>query len=103
MDDGLFNLSAPDVGPAERDNLMTDVQRATIRELFAKLGITDARGQFDTVAELTGVRITSVSQLEIGTANTLIQLLTGRASRSHHTNTGNAWADRGEDTWIDRL
>lgn len=104
MDGGLFDLD--DSVPAEEQAAptpMTAVQRETIRELFAQIGVIDARAQFDIVAELTGVRITSVAALEVGPANVLIQMLRGRAARSGHVNTGNAWADREEDTWIDRL
>jgi DNA polymerase-3 subunit epsilon len=104
MDGGLFDLD--DVVPTEEQAAptpMTALQRQTIRELFAQVGVVDAHAQFDIVAELTGVRITSVAQLEVGQANVLIQMLRGRAARSGHVNTGNAWADREEDTWIDRL
>jgi len=104
MDGGLFDLD--DVVPTEEQAAptpMTALQRQTISELFAQVGVVDADAQFDIVAELTGVRITSVAQLEVGQANVLIQMLRGRAARSGHVNTGNAWADREEDTWIDRL
>ena len=87
----------------EREIRVDGVQRETIRDLFAKIGVTSAREQFDMVAELTGVQITSVAQLEVGGANLLIHMLRGRASRAHRVNTGNSWADRDEDTWIDRL
>ena len=104
MDGGLFDLEDPvsdGVEPAPAP--MTSTQRQTIRDLFEQLGVTDARSQFNVVAELVGVRITSVAQLEVGPANVLIQMLRGRAARSGHARTGNAWADRTEDTWIDRL
>nr|WP_307333881.1 hypothetical protein [Microbacterium sp. SORGH_AS_1204] len=82
---------------------MTPIQRETIRDLFAKIGVGTARAQFDMVAELTGVQISSVTQLGADKANVLIHMLRGHASRAHHANTGNSWADRDEDTWIDRL
>ena len=82
---------------------LNSVQRDAIRELFAKIGVVSAREQFDIVAELTGVRIASVAELESGPASVLIQMLRGRAARSGRASTGNAWADREEDTWIDRL
>lgn len=88
-DSGLFDLD--DSAPAEKQtapNPMTARQRQTIRELFAQIGVVDARAQFDIVAELTGVRITSVAELEVGPANVLIQMLRGRAARSGHVNTG---------------
>jgi DNA polymerase-3 subunit epsilon len=82
---------------------MTSLQRQMIRELFAQLGVTDARSQFEKVAELTGVRIASVTELEVAPASVLIHRLKGRVASSGRANTGNAWADRDEDTWIDRL
>lgn len=104
MDGGLFDLEVPVSDGAEPAPApMTSIQRQTIRDLFEQLGVTDARSQFDVVAELAGVRITSVAQLEVGPANVLIQMLRGRAARSGHASTGNTWADRTEDTWIDRL
>lgn len=104
MDSGLFNLddSAPqDERPAPSP--LSPTQRQSIRELFAHLGVTEARAQFDMVAELTGVRISSVVDLDAQAANVLLQMLRGRVARSGNANTGNAWADREEDTWIDRL
>lgn len=104
MDGGLFDLD--ESVPAEEQAAptpMTAHQRQTIRDLFAQIGVVTARAQFDVVAELTGVRIASVTELGVGPANALIQMLRGRASRAGHVNTGNAWADREEDTWIDRL
>jgi hypothetical protein len=104
MDSGLFDLD--DSVPAANDAAptpMITLQRQTIRELFAQIGVVDARAQFDVVAELTGVRIASVAELEAGPANVLIQMLRGRAARSGRPSTGNAWADREEDTWIDLL
>lgn len=102
--DGLFDLNeSASQDAVAAPALMTPVQRETIRELFAKIGVTSAREQFDMVAELTGVQISSVAQLEADKANLLIHMLSGRASRAHRVNTGNSWADRDEDTWIDRL
>ncbi|MCR2813042.1 hypothetical protein [Microbacterium sp. zg.Y1084] len=104
MGDGLFELDdSADQGAAATPALMSLVQRETIRDLFARIGVTGAREQFDMVAELTGVQISSVAQLEADKANLLIHMLSGRASRAHRMNTGNSWADRDEDTWIDRL
>ncbi|WP_346923068.1 hypothetical protein [Glutamicibacter creatinolyticus] len=104
MDHGLFNLDEPAPQNEERAPVpLSPAQRQAIRELFAQLGVTDARAQFDMVAELTGVRIASVVELDGGTANVLMQMLRGRVARSGRADTGNAWADRDEDTWIDRL
>lgn len=104
MDDELFDLSQID-GPEESavSAKMTDGQRVLIRELFAKLGVVTAADQFATVAEITGVRILSVAELKAEAANVLIQSLKGRVSRLGRERTGNAWNDRDEDTWIDRL
>ena len=82
---------------------MTSVQRQMIRELFAQIGVTDAHGQFQLVADMTGVRITSVGDLELAAANVLIRQLKGRVANMSRASTGDAWADREEDTWIDRL
>jgi hypothetical protein len=104
MDSGLFDLN--DSAPAQSDAAptpMTTLQRQIIRELFAQIGVADARAQFNTVAELTGVRIASPADLEAGPADVLIHLLRGRVARSGRVSTGDAWADREEETWIDRL
>ena len=104
MDNGLFNLDDPAPHQEPPASIpLSATQRQAIRELFAQLGVTDARAQFDMVAELTGVRIASVVELEAGTANVLLKMLQSRAARSGRANTGNAWADREEDTWLDRL
>ena len=104
MTDGLFNLDDPTGSPRQATPaVMTDAQRSQIRDLFAKIGVTVAREQFDIVAELTGVRITAVGQLTSDNANTLIRMLSARAACAGRVHTGNSWADREEDTWIDRL
>lgn len=103
MEDGLFELDTPAREPTPAPAPMTLAQREVIRELFSTLGIADAKGQFEVVAELTGRRIASVGELDAATANTLIPMLTGRASRANRATTGNSWADRDEDTWIDQL
>lgn len=105
MDSGLFDLE-DDQGPQNppvADSPMTPLQRQTIRDLFARLNVTDARKQFEIVEELTGTRIASVTQLTVSSANVLIRLLAGRAELTGQTRTGRSWDDRGEDTWIDRL
>jgi DNA polymerase-3 subunit epsilon len=101
--DKLFELEDSGQGAESGPEMMTPRQRQTIRELFAQIGVVEAREQFDLVSELTGVRIASVAELQFGPANVLIQTLRGRASRAGRASTGNAWADRDEDTWIDRL
>lgn len=83
--------------------LMSPHQRGRIRSLFAELDITTADRQFAATAELTGVRITSVSLLEASTAQRLIGALERRVASAGRASTGNAWSDRDEDTWIDRL
>lgn len=103
VNDGLFDLDTTTSQERPPTALMTDVQRGMIRDLFAQLGVTQARPQFDMVAELTGARITSVGQLEVSTANTLIKMLSARVDSAGRASTGNAWDDRDEDTWIDRL
>jgi hypothetical protein len=104
MDNELFDLA----GSHQRlgsvpQSPMTAVQRQAIRELFAKLGITTASEQFSAVADLTGVRVASVAEVKVDTANVLIRSLQGRVARLASGRSGNAWADREEDTWIDRL
>lgn len=82
---------------------MTPLQRETIRELFAVLGVTAARTQFAMVEELTGVRISSVSELTVQPANVLIHRLRALSTQPDPSRTGNAWIDRDEPTWIDRM
>ena len=82
---------------------ITESQRIAIRGAFVQLGIVDARGQFEIVEELTGHRITAVAQLEARHAQTLIYRLGDRVKSAGRKNTGNAWDDREEDTWIDKL
>ncbi|MDE0547430.1 hypothetical protein [Microbacterium sp. C7(2022)] len=82
---------------------MTDRQRSEIRELFARLDIPTAARQFEVTAELTGVRISSVGELDAATAHRLIGALKRRAEALGRVTTGNSWDDREEETWIDRL
>lgn len=86
---------------------MDEGTRAKVRQSFAELEVTTAREQFRMVAELTGQQITSVTEM---TQREALRLLLGLSRRIEATrissgrkSTGNAWADRTEDTWIDKL
>ena len=82
---------------------MTDSQRRLIRDAFDLLGLKNAQEQFAVVEELTGVRIHSVRDLQESTAQTLLHFLGNRVKNVNKQDTGDAWADRDEDTWIDKL
>ena len=100
FDDGPAGVSKTEPAPPA---LMTDSQRQSIKRGFEELRISVARDQFAVVLELTGQRITSVGQLEARHAQTLIFGLEEKIRTAGRQNTGNAWADRQEDTWIDKL
>ncbi|WP_157001141.1 hypothetical protein [Agromyces laixinhei] len=97
----LFDDGADQAAPEVR--YLTDAQRAMLREGFTTLGLTTAREQFDLVEELIGVRLARVTDLTEADAQSLIHALRGRVQTTGRANTGNSWADRDEDTWIDRL
>ncbi|PPG59648.1 hypothetical protein C5C27_09545 [Rathayibacter sp. AY2B7] len=82
---------------------MTDAQRGQIRIAFAHLGISAAREQFDVVEQLTGQKLFSDRHLERRHAQNLIIGLQHRVHATGSNRSGDAWADREEDTWIDRL
>lgn len=104
MNDLLSVFDSDDPEPPDNQPLlMTGRQREQIRGLFAQLGIGSAREQFDLTAQLTGVRIGSVADLEATSAQRLIEALQRRIDSTGRTRTGNVWVDRDEDTWIDRL
>lgn len=95
--------NAPATTTRAIEPMMSDVTRGQVRQAFAKLGVTTAREQFAVVAELTGQRITSVAELTQRQAQTLLLSLSRRIEATGTKSTGNAWADRDEDTWIDKL
>ncbi|MDQ7880337.1 hypothetical protein Q9R08_20280 [Microbacterium sp. QXD-8] len=100
----VFDENDPGARPTEvRPLPMTGEQRSEIRELFATLDVATASRQFEVTAELTGVRITSVAELDAATAHRLIGALKRRVETSGRLMTGNSWDDREEDTWLDRL
>lgn len=82
---------------------MTDDQRASLRGAFERLGVRQAAAQFDIIYELTGQRIESVGQLQARHAHIAIVQLGERLRQLTVARTGNAWSDRDEDTWIDKL
>lgn len=104
MDDPL-DLFAEEVSePANTaPTPMSNSQRDEIRLLFSELEIATAREQFETVTHLIGVRLRSVAELTSPDASSLIHRLRVRAQNQHRNSTGNSWADRDEDTWIDKL
>ena len=100
----VFDDKGDDADPTTvRPLPMTDGQRSEIRELFARLDIPTAARQFEVTAELTGVRIASVGELDAASAHRLIGALKRRVVSSGRVTTGNSWDDREEETWIDRL
>lgn len=98
-----FDIDSPTVPSARTAGPMTASQREIIRGLFAQLAISDAKRQLEVVHELTGVRVSAVAEIDSRVANTLISMLPGRIDRTRRESTGDSWADREEDTWIDRL
>lgn len=107
MSDELFALDEGEIshnlsnesGP----KMMTASQRTVIRNAFGALGLATAGEQFDVVEEMTGVRIGAVSDLQQSTAQALIYRLESRVKSVGRKSTGNAWVDRDEETWIDKL
>lgn len=99
----LFDEPADDQGPATGERPMYDSQRSEIRDLFGRLGLTTAREQFALVEELIGVRLATVTDLTREDAQRLLPRLHSRVQTSRRPTTGDSWADREEDTWIDRL
>jgi len=82
---------------------ITSSQRDALRKLFRELEVTTAREQFAVVEEVTGQRISSVAELLASSAQILIYQLPARIQSRGRVVTGNDWADREEDTWIDKL
>ncbi|WP_162925029.1 hypothetical protein [Mycetocola zhujimingii] len=106
MSDALFVFGDPQEPSPRGDNPpfpMTDSQRKLIRAAFSRLGIADAKTQLSMVNDLIGVPIRRVTDLTAQSASTLLPLLAARADRNGRPSTGNAWADRPEDTWLDKL
>lgn len=103
----LFALFSEPSDPVPRSapvaQLMTESQRTQIRSLFAALGLSTASEQFDLVHVLVGVRLNSVADLDSKTAATLIPRLSTRVQSMERGLTGDSWADREDDTWIDKL
>lgn len=89
--------------PGSIPSPMTSSQRHAARALFAKLGIQAAREQFSLVGELIGIRITSVTELDERQAQMLLYRLEARVAAIGRSNTGSAWNDREEPTWIDQM
>lgn len=94
-DDTPKQLAAPEP--------MSEFQRTEIRRLFGNLDLSTAREQFDLVEVLVGIRLRIVTDLTASDAQQLILRLRGRVANQSRSSTGNSWADREEDTWIDRL
>ncbi|REJ08751.1 hypothetical protein DY023_00220 [Microbacterium bovistercoris] len=99
----LFDEPADDQVPTMRELPMYDSQRREIRELFAALGLTTAPEQFAVVEELISVRLRAVTDLNREDARRLLSRLQSRVQTSRRASTGDSWADRDEDTWIDKL
>lgn len=104
MNDALSLFDPPEATNEPTPKLlMTDSQRTQIRAAFAALGTHRAREQFDVVEQLTGQKISSVTELERRHAHNLILGLQRRLDSIGSQRSGNAWTDREEDTWIDKL
>ena len=94
---------APEPANVKDEAMITNSQRDALRKLFGELGVTTAHEQFKVVEELTGQYISSVGELLASSAQILIYQLPARIQSKNRVVTGNDWADRQEDTWIDNL
>jgi hypothetical protein len=83
--------------------VISPYQRSLVREAFAQLGISGAHEQFEVVYELTAQRVRSPTELQARHAQALISGLASRSKAIGTERSGNAWDDRDEDTWIDKL
>jgi DNA polymerase-3 subunit epsilon len=99
----LFDDEEPSIRAQKSKSTITRSQRDALRKLFQELGVTVAREQFAVVEEITGQRITAVNDLLASGAQVLIYQLPARIRSQARIVTGNDWADREEDTWIDKL
>ena len=99
----LFDLGGPPAVSSALPLMISSEQRSTIREAFKRLGVLDAPAQFEVVFQLTAQRVRSPDELQASHAQQLILGLSERTRALGTERTGNAWADRDEDTWIDKL
>jgi hypothetical protein len=99
----LFDFGDRSDSPSRAPEMITPDQRSSIREAFARLSVTDAGAQFDIVFQLTTQRVRSPGELQARHAQVLIERLADRLRSQGVERTGNAWADREEETWIDKL
>jgi hypothetical protein len=105
MDDTLPLFPDSPAQPTEvlGPRTVTESQRKVLRGFFDQLGLSTAREQFSVVEEITGQRIGKVQELTEQNAMMLIFQLPNRIKSATQVNTGNAWADREQNTWIDKL
>lgn len=99
----LFDFGDQPESRIPEPELITQEQRTSIRLGFARLAITDASAQFEIVYQLTAQRVRSPGELQARHAQILIERLEDRLRRQSLQGTGNAWDDREDDTWIDKL
>lgn len=103
LEPSLFDLG-DDLTPPDGAPEMNSVQqRSSVRDVFAALGVSDASAQFEIVHQLTGQRVRSPRELLARYAQVLVARLADRLRTQKVRRTGNAWDDREEDTWIDKL
>ncbi|MBG6058054.1 hypothetical protein RCH16_001252 [Cryobacterium sp. MP_M5] len=103
VEPSLFDLGNQPGHAATSLAMITPDQRRLIREAFGRLGISDAREQFEVVYELTSQRVSSPTELQARHAQALISGLVDRIRALGIVRSGNAWDDREQETWIDRL
>lgn len=100
----LFEAKDAPEPPNASKPTITSSQRDALRKLFSELGGGGtAREQFALVEEISGQRISSVGELLASSARVLIYQLPARIQSKNGVATGNDWADREDDTWIDKL
>jgi hypothetical protein len=105
MTDGLslFDFDDQPQSSGPTPEMITPEQRTRVRDAFARLGVTEARAQFEIVYELTAQRVRSPDELQARHAQALVERLADRLRTQNIQRTGNAWDDREDDTWIDKL
>lgn len=97
---GVFEIAASPPTEALHDVPLRPDQIQQIRDAFDRAGISE---QDDCRALVNSVLVRDVASLRKLHAVEVRRILSAIEQRNKPKSTGSAWADRDEETWIDKL
>lgn len=99
---GLFDLPEEAQERAQPESLITDQQVAAIRDAFAEAGIVSMEDRQELIQSCVVRPVNNIREVHAREARRILKRIDERR-QGGPKNSGSAWDNRDEPTWIDKL